>query len=57
MKYIVVIPHTQQGQSALRLTTSNRNVARSAVLLGKENKLEVTVTQEVEPRPIKFKNL
>jgi len=53
--YKVTIPHPKEGVPALQLQTTQRHLARSAVLLGKENDLEVKVVAEVEPRPVKFK--
>lgn len=53
----IVIPHNQQGQPALKLKTNTRNLARAARMLGNENGLEVKVTEEVEPRVVKFKDV
>ena len=55
--YKIVIPHTQQGQSAIELQTKSRIVARYAKLLGSENDLEVRITETREPRPVKFKGV
>ena len=55
--FTVVISHNQQGQSALKLTTEKRGLARAVALLGKENGLAVTVTEEVQPRVVKFKGV
>jgi hypothetical protein len=41
----------------LKLVTKSRSLARSAALLGEENKLKVEVVAEVEPRTVKFKGV
>uniref|UniRef100_A0A6M3M346 Uncharacterized protein n=1 Tax=viral metagenome TaxID=1070528 RepID=A0A6M3M346_9ZZZZ len=41
----------------LNFKTEVKNLARAAKLLGEENKVEVTVTEEVKPRPVKFKGV
>lgn len=55
--FTVIIPHTQQGQSALKLKTESRALSRAALLLGKENDLKVEVLEEREPRVVKFKGI
>ena len=55
--FTITISHPEQGQKAIKLTTSNRNLARAAKQLGNENKLDVKVMVEVAPREVKFKNV
>lgn len=55
--YTVTIPNPAKGKEAIILRTLDRHLARAAMALGKENNLEVKVTEEREPRVVKFKNL
>jgi len=55
--FTVVIPHPEQGQKAIQFKTDNRNVARMAALVGNVAGVVVKVTEEVAPRPVKFKGL
>lgn len=50
---------TKGGESnpLITLKTKERRLARSFVLLGKENGLDVKVTEEIAPRPVKFKGV
>jgi hypothetical protein len=55
--YRITIAHPVAGQQPFRLTTQSRSLARSAALLGQENKLVVEVTAEAVVRVVKFKGV
>ena len=45
------------GNELLVVETTERKLARAMSLLGEENDLKVTVTEEVKPRVLKFKGV
>ena len=55
--YIITIKTGQQGSPPLKLETISRPLARSCRILCLANKLECEVTEEVKPRPVKFKGV
>lgn len=55
--YILTICEPHKLVTVLTLRTKNRAYARNTALLCQENGLECTVTQELEPRLVKFKGI
>jgi len=53
--YTVTIKTGQAGSPPLKLRTGARALARAALLLCTENKLECVVVEEREPRPVRFR--
>jgi len=57
-KYLVALFFPSDGgEMAIQLSTSSRSLARSAVLLARENGIRCEVTIEAAPRAVKFKGM
>lgn len=53
--FLITIKTGEQGQSPLKLETTERHLARACVKICEENKLECDVVKEVKPQSVKFR--
>lgn len=53
----IIIEHPTQGAPSLTLQTENRENARRAKMLGKENDIKVRVVKQQPDKDVKFKGI
>ncbi len=55
--YHVIIPHTEQGQKAIKFDTEDKATARGAALVGIACGVKTIITEEVKAKVVTFRNL